>query len=105
MNGENARPRRIWLHVVLFIVTFATTTIAGAWQNGVDILSLDPREIASGLPFSCTLMTILLAHEMGHYLMSRRDKVEATLPLFIARPSNIGTFAALLNNRSRRPHA
>ncbi|HKA33510.1 MAG TPA: site-2 protease family protein [Candidatus Binatia bacterium] len=103
MNGENARPRRIWLHVVLFIVTFATTTIAGAWQNGVDILSLDPREIASGLPFSCTLMTILLAHEMGHYLMSRRYRVEATLPFFIPGPSIIGTFGAVIKMQSRMP--
>ena len=103
MNGENARPRRIWLHIVLFLLTFVTTTIAGAWQSGVDIFSLDPRQIASGLPFSCTLMTILLAHEMGHYLMSRRYRVEATLPFFIPGPSIIGTFGAVIKMQSRMP--
>ena len=105
MNGEAARPRRLWLHVVLFLVTFATTTLAGAWQNGVDIFDfpLDPLEVASGLPFSCTLMTILLAHEMGHYLMSRRYGVEATLPYFLPGPSFIGTFGAFIKMQSRMP--
>lgn len=105
MSEAVARPQRIWLHVVLFLVTFVTTTIAGAWQNGVDIFSLpiDLRELASGLPFSCTLMTILLAHEMGHYLMSRRYKVEATLPFFIPGPSIIGTFGAVIKMQSRMP--
>ncbi len=105
MNGEVARPRRIWLHVLLFVLTFATTTIAGAWQNGLDLFSppFDLRELASGLPFSCTLMTILLAHEMGHYLMSRRYGVEATLPFFIPGPSLIGTFGAVIKMQSRMP--
>jgi membrane-associated protease RseP (regulator of RpoE activity) len=105
MNGESARPKRIWLHVVLFLVTFVTTTIAGAWQNNLDLSYLirNPWEVVSGLPFSVTLMAILLVHEMGHYLMSRRYKVEATLPFFIPGPSFIGTFGAVIKMQSRMP--
>lgn len=105
MNGETLRPPRTWLHVLLFCLTFVTTTIAGAWQNGLELSSMlaDPAKIATGLPFSVTLMTILLCHEMGHYLMSRRYGVDATLPYFIPGPSFIGTFGAFIKMQSRMP--
>src|SRR5712692_10042720 len=82
--------RRIWLHVVLFLATLVTTTVAGAWQADADFLS-DPWQIVAGLPFAVTLMSILLVHEMGHYLTSRYHGVKATLPYFIPAPSFIGT--------------
>src|SRR3954447_18485443 len=105
MERETTTRRKTWLHVLLFFATLLTTTIAGAWQNGVDIFPYpsDPWEILSGLPFSCTLMTILLFHEMGHYVMSRRYGVEATLPYFIPGPSFIGTFGAFIKMQSRMP--
>lgn len=94
--------RKPWFHLVLFLLTFLTTTAAGAMQNGVDPLS-DPWGIASGLPFAVTLMTILLVHEMGHYLVSRYHGVEASLPYFIPAPSFIGTFGAFIRMDSRPP--
>jgi membrane-associated protease RseP (regulator of RpoE activity) len=105
MNGEVVRPQRLWLHAGLFLLTFVTTTMAGALQNGIGFLSLlvRPSDLASGLPFSCTLMTILLVHEMGHYVMSRRYGVDATLPFFIPGPSFIGTFGAFIKMQSRMP--
>lgn len=102
MNGENHERRRTWLHVLLFAVTFATTTAAGAWQAGVDLLS-EPAGLMSGLPFSVTLMSILLVHEMGHYLTSRYHGVKATLPFFIPGPSFIGTFGAFIKMQSQMP--
>jgi membrane-associated protease RseP (regulator of RpoE activity) len=97
--------RRFWLHVLLFLATFVTTTIAGAWQNGLELFDIpdNPWAIISGLPFSCTLMAILLVHEMGHYLMSRRYGVEASLPYFLPGPSFIGTFGAFIRMQSRMP--
>lgn len=89
------RKRRLGLHLFLFLFTFATTTTAGAMQNGVNPLA-NPWGLAAGLPFAVTLMTILLVHEMGHYLMSRYHGVHASLPYFIPAPSFIGTFGAFI---------
>lgn len=102
MNEETRQKRKIWLHIFLFLCTLVTTTLAGAMQNGVEPLS-SPWEIYSGLPFAATLMTILLVHEMGHYLMSRYHGVQATLPYFIPAPSFIGTFGAFIQMKSPPP--
>ena len=52
--------------------------------------------------FSATLMTILLAHELGHYLMSRRYGIPASLPYFIPMPlSYFGTLGAVIKIRGR----
>jgi membrane-associated protease RseP (regulator of RpoE activity) len=101
MNEVRQR-RKPWLHIILFVLTLVTTSLAGAWQNGVDPLS-NPWQIFSGLPFSITLMTILLVHEMGHHFMSRYHRVQATLPYFIPAPSFIGTFGAFIRMDSRPP--
>ncbi len=53
-----------------------------------------------GLPFSFTLMLILLAHEMGHYLYCKHYGVYATLPFFIPAPTLIGTLGAFIRIRS-----
>ncbi|HEY3304546.1 MAG TPA: site-2 protease family protein [Candidatus Binatia bacterium] len=94
--------RNLWLHITLFLVTLVTTTAAGALQAGADFLS-DPREIVAGLPFALTLMSILLVHEMGHYLTSRYYGVKATLPYFIPGPSFVGTFGAFIKMQSQMP--
>jgi membrane-associated protease RseP (regulator of RpoE activity) len=53
-----------------------------------------------GIPFSATLLLILLAHEMGHYLYCRHYGVYATLPFFIPAPTLIGTLGAVIRIRS-----
>lgn len=88
------------IHVVLFLATLLTTTTAGSFQAGVNPLD-DPRLLAQGLPFSATLMTILLVHEMGHFVLSRVHGVAATPPYFIpAPPFLIGTFGAFIRMRT-----
>ena len=59
-----------------------------------------PTLLLTGLPFSLTLMSILLAHEMGHYLTCRYYRISATLPYFIPAPTLIGTFGAFIKIRS-----
>jgi len=95
--------RRKLLHLFLFFVTFATTTLAGAFQKGVDPFS-EPISLLLGLSFSVPLMLILLCHEMGHYLVARRHGVRASLPYFLPAPPlpvlPIGTFGAFIRMRS-----
>ena len=105
----------MWLHVLLFVLTLLSTTAVGARlafnfeQNRptyiddlwMAITSLsDPSSLMAGLPFSITLLTILLAHEMGHYIACRYYSVNASLPYFLPAPTLIGTFGAFIRIRS-----
>ena len=79
----------------LFFFTCLTTTGAGALLAGKDPLS-SLGGLASGIPYSFTLMLILSAHEAGHYLVARRYGVASPLPWFIPAPTLIGTFGAVI---------
>jgi membrane-associated protease RseP (regulator of RpoE activity) len=57
-------------------------------------------ELSEGVPFAVTLLAILLAHEMGHYLVCRYYRLNASLPYFLPAPGVIGTFGALIRIRS-----
>ena len=95
-------PTRIYLHLLLFLATVATTITAGALQQGVNPLT-HPYDLYKGIPFSFTLLLILGTHEMGHYLMSRRHHLNVTLPYFIPAPPFpfiVGTFGAFIRIRS-----
>lgn len=64
-----------------------------------------PDIFYAGLMFSTALLTILLAHEMGHYLACRYYGVNATLPFFIPAPPLFlaGTFGAFIKMQSPIP--
>src|ERR1035441_7039615 len=49
--------------------------------------------LLQGLPYSLTLLLILLAHEFGHYLASAFHQVDSSLPYFLPSPI-LGTFGA-----------
>jgi Zn-dependent protease len=105
-----------WLHGLLLVATCFTTLIVGAkmafafahnlppFTAGDEWLPFFPLEwvwkhparLLLGIPFSATLLTILLAHEMGHYLLCRYYGVRATLPFFIPAPTLIGTLGAVI---------
>ena len=102
LPDEEPPPRRIALHVALFLATVATTIVAGALHAGVNPFS-HPYDLYKGIPFSFTLLLILGAHEMGHYLVSRRHHLNVTLPYFIPAPPFpfiIGTLGAFIRIRS-----
>jgi len=89
-----------FLHVALFALTFLSTLVAGAlFQKGINIFD-EPWRIIEGLPFSMTLMAILLSHELSHYYASKKHNMKATLPYFIPAPSLIGTFGAFIKMKS-----
>jgi membrane-associated protease RseP (regulator of RpoE activity) len=80
--SSSTSPPRYWLHGALFIATCATTTLAG------------------GPVFAATLMSILVTHEMGHYLTARHHKIDVSLPYFIPVPFAIGTMGAVIRMRA-----
>ena len=59
-----------------------------------------PMVLLSGLPFAVTLLTILLAHELGHYFACRHHHIHSSYPFFIPAPTLIGTFGAFILIRS-----
>jgi membrane-associated protease RseP (regulator of RpoE activity) len=105
------RPRRrVWLHIVLFILTVATTTALGiehyvsfASDFGTRQVLLTRTVILQALLYSATILGILGAHEMGHYVACRVYGVDATLPFFIPFPSLVGTLGAVIRIRQAFP--
>ncbi len=93
------------IHIGLFIITIATTLVAGAeWVTGkpgpYDFFSL-----GVALPYSFSIMFIIGVHEFGHYFAARYHKVDVTLPYFIPFPPiagflNFGTMGAVIRTRS-----
>ncbi len=92
----------LWVYIVLFIVTFFSTAIAGAQWAGVDYLNL--LNWHYGITYAVLIMIFLSAHEFGHYTASRIHKVDATLPYFLPMPivylSPFGTFGAVIKTRT-----
>ena len=116
LSGEPAPPSektRIILPAILFVTTFLTTLLAGFWWH-ISFVSAseaeiwthlsrvlnNPFELLSGLSYSCTILGILLAHEMGHYLTCRHYGIRATLPYVIPAPFLFGTFGAVIKIKS-----
>lgn len=77
-----------------FYNSFCRSTSAGI------NLFKEPMRLWEGYPFSISIMTILLGHEMGHYFASKAHRTKATLPYFIPAPSIIGTFGAFIKMKS-----
>lgn len=115
------RPQRTryWLHAFLFAATIFTTLVVGARLHfnflahepafdkevGFALLWVlkEPSRLLLGIPFSATLILILLAHEMGHYLYCKRYGVYATLPYFLPAPTLFGTLGAFIRIQSPIP--
>ncbi len=87
------------VQIVLFLLTVVSTLVAGTLQKGINIIS-EPQRIVEGVPFSLSLMAILLTHELSHYFASKLNHTEATLPYFIPAPSIFGTFGAFIKMKS-----
>ena len=112
------RPPRRWFnspvfHCLLLFLTFLTTLIVGVhialnYEHNFPAFDWDisraffagilynPATLKLGIPFSLTLLSILLAHEMGHYFTCRYYGIQASYPYFIPAPTLIGTMGAFI---------
>ncbi len=110
--------QRIGIPLVLLLVSICSTTAVGMrymhnFRQGTAPLVSDAdilpyswvwqnlRDAATGIPFSLTLIGILLAHEFGHFFACRAFKVKSTLPYLLPAPSLSGSFGAVIRLRSR----
>jgi len=89
------------LSYVLYIPEYYRRLVVALFEQAIS----NPALLKSGLTFSTALLTILLAHEMGHYLACRYYGVRATLPFFIPAPPLFlaGTFGAFIKMKSPIP--
>jgi membrane-associated protease RseP (regulator of RpoE activity) len=104
---------RRWRHIVLFVLTIATTTLVGAehyagFQSDFTarIISMPIGALlAHGLWYSVTILMILGCHEMGHYVACRYYDVDASLPYFLPVPPPMltGTLGAFIRIREQIP--
>ena len=100
---------------VLFLLTLVSTLAVGAqfalaYANNQPPFADDFRPYAAifddptlllmGIPFSFTLLGILLAHELGHFFACRYYGISASYPYFIPAPTIIGTMGAFIRIRS-----
>jgi membrane-associated protease RseP (regulator of RpoE activity) len=101
-------PSRLYINIILFILTVLSMMLTGV-DVPPEMISADGSypwgyvfsNFLTGWPFALSMMSILFAHEMGHYLMCRYYKVPATLPFFIPAPllSPLGTLGAFIAMR------
>jgi membrane-associated protease RseP (regulator of RpoE activity) len=104
------------LAVALFLLTLCTCLAAGTqfaiayshdqaasldeFLRAFTLFYKNPAALLVGLPFAATLLTILLAHELGHFFACRYHHIHSSYPFFIPFPSLIGTFGAFILIRS-----
>lgn len=90
-----------WTNLVLAVATVLSTLLAGAsWYYVQEPLS---PAILDALPFMVAVMGVFATHELGHYVLSRHHRVDASLPYFIPFPSIVGTMGAVIKMRGQIP--
>ena len=99
-------------HVVLFVLTLVTMSFTDAfaflWSalgTGENAFTYFTWEtFLNGLWYAIPMLTILGAHEFGHYFYCRKHNVDATLPYFLPAPLPLtGTFGAVIRIREAFP--
>ncbi|HPH97930.1 MAG TPA: site-2 protease family protein [Anaerolineaceae bacterium] len=97
------------INLIMFVLTFFSVWLTGAmistdgdpFANGVN-LSVLLGMAWNGLPYTISLLAILVAHEFGHYLMGRKHGTPVTLPYLIPFPfSAFGTLGAFINMKDQ----
>ena len=116
----SSRWREYGVPALLLLLSVVTTTAIGArfMQNfisGLPILADDgdlwpwpwllaqPSRFLLGIPFSASLLAILLAHEFGHYFACQVHRISCTLPWVLPAPTLSGTVGAVIQIRGRIP--
>jgi len=87
--------QRIGVAAVLFALTVLSVIYVGA-QLSADVYATG-LNLLDGIPYAVSLLAILMAHEMGHYLVGRRLRAPLSLPYFLPLPvPPLGTLGAVI---------
>jgi membrane-associated protease RseP (regulator of RpoE activity) len=96
--------RRVALPLALFLITCATTFVAGVYGWSPNVIDSTFGERfrlfwPQGLEYMVAVIGVLLAHEMGHFLMTVRYGIPASYPIFIPMPllTMTGTIGAVIS--------
>ena len=116
-RGRRFVRRRKKLPLILFLLTCGSTFWAGAvgwlpifyleqWCTTLDAMPIRRAIVGhwqDGLIYMACVLTILLTHEMGHFLATLRYGIPASWPFFIPFPiSPIGTMGAVIGMDGRQ---
>ena len=100
-----AQPPNRRINYGLFLITFISILFAGILTvyDGPETLNLgviwahSRLHLGEAIAFAVSFLSILTAHEFGHYFAARHHKVKVTLPFFIPFPlSPLGTMGAFI---------
>lgn len=97
------------INIILFLITLFSVyfmpvfllqeRISSSLQEALQHTLLALAD-GAGIQFTIALISILLVHEMGHYLVGRHHGIITSWPYFIPAPSMIGTFGAVIRAKS-----
>ncbi len=114
MHGRFApKPWSVWPNVILLVLTIFSMLSVGAGiemgQRGMIGPETGVNDIYANLllgwPYALSLLLILGAHEMGHFITARRHNTPVSWPYFIPFPNFFGTMGALIAQRAPAKNA
>jgi membrane-associated protease RseP (regulator of RpoE activity) len=90
------------INVLLFLLTFFTTTLAGVGWLNKDPYQLD--NFMSGIAYAVLILSVITVHEFGHYFAAKYHKIDVTLPYYIPFPflflNPFGTMGAVIKMKT-----
>jgi len=89
------KPGRVIINVALFFATLGSVLLAGYAQS---------LNVLEAVKFAAAIMLIMAVHEMGHKIAAIRYGIEASYPYFIPGIPPIGTFGAVIQQKSLPPN-
>ena len=82
-------PKKYRIHLILFVISIVTTTLAGAeWMYSRFLFlpgkyGMSWQDFLDGFNFSFPFLLFLTIHEFGHYFTARYYHIKASLPYYI----------------------
>jgi membrane-associated protease RseP (regulator of RpoE activity) len=93
------KPSNVLINWALLLATIVTTFVTG-YLLSPDVIN----PYVGGATFTVAMLAVLGTHEMGHKITASKKGIDATLPYFIPGPPPLGTFGAVIMQKSLPPN-